>query len=215
MSSLIVAESGLEGLTMPALAKRLGVSAASLYKHFSSKQELLAVLAFRVVEELDRVLRAAIADREAAGSWETLAVLTGAYAELYVQAPTTAILMDAFIINPRELLTDRLWAPTWELMERWWSKMEALVQELGLSREAAVRTGWLVWTTTQGALSAGNFGSRRDLPPPEELARQATLCLLRGAGIVSPECSDALWVRGCTHGALITRGILEEAAKSE
>jgi len=49
----VVDESGSEGLTMRALAERLGVKAASLYNHVAGKDELLDALAELVNEEID------------------------------------------------------------------------------------------------------------------------------------------------------------------
>ncbi|MBC3844328.1 TetR family transcriptional regulator [Streptacidiphilus sp. 4-A2] len=49
----IVDESGAEGLTMRALAERLGVKAASLYNHMAGKDELLDALSELVNEEID------------------------------------------------------------------------------------------------------------------------------------------------------------------
>jgi AcrR family transcriptional regulator len=48
-----VDESGAEGLTMRALAERLGVKAASLYNHVSGKDELLDALSELVNQEID------------------------------------------------------------------------------------------------------------------------------------------------------------------
>jgi AcrR family transcriptional regulator len=49
----VVDEAGAEGLTMRALAERLGVKAASLYNHVASKDELLDALSELVNEEID------------------------------------------------------------------------------------------------------------------------------------------------------------------
>ncbi|GAA4993822.1 TetR/AcrR family transcriptional regulator C-terminal domain-containing protein [Kitasatospora paranensis] len=49
----VVDETGADGLTMRALADRLGVKAASLYNHVASKDELLDALAELVNAEID------------------------------------------------------------------------------------------------------------------------------------------------------------------
>lgn len=43
---------GFDGLTMRALAERLGIKAASLYNHVSDKDELLALIADAICEEV-------------------------------------------------------------------------------------------------------------------------------------------------------------------
>src|SRR5437879_13799155 len=45
-------EAGLEGLTMRALAERMGVRAASLYWHIRDKEQLLGLLAEAIVGEV-------------------------------------------------------------------------------------------------------------------------------------------------------------------
>src|SRR5205807_7134439 len=45
-------EAGLEGLTMRALAERMGVRAASLYWHIRDKEQLLGMLAEAIVAEV-------------------------------------------------------------------------------------------------------------------------------------------------------------------
>lgn len=49
----LIAEQGFEALTMRRLADRCGVTAMSLYRHVSTKEELLAVLADRLLDDLD------------------------------------------------------------------------------------------------------------------------------------------------------------------
>ena len=49
----VVDEAGAEGLTMRALAERLGVKAASLYNHVAGKDELVDALSELVNEEID------------------------------------------------------------------------------------------------------------------------------------------------------------------
>jgi TetR/AcrR family transcriptional regulator, tetracycline repressor protein len=49
----LIAERGFEGLTMRRLAERCGVTAMSLYRHVNTKEELLAILADRLLDDLD------------------------------------------------------------------------------------------------------------------------------------------------------------------
>jgi AcrR family transcriptional regulator len=49
----LIAERGFEALTMRALAARCGVTAMSLYRHVRTKEELLVVLADRLLVDMD------------------------------------------------------------------------------------------------------------------------------------------------------------------
>lgn len=49
----LIGERGFESLTMRRLAARCGVTAMSLYRHISTKEELLVVLADRLLADLD------------------------------------------------------------------------------------------------------------------------------------------------------------------
>lgn len=49
----LIAEAGFDALTMRRLAERCGVTAMSLYRHIRTKEELLAVLADRLLADLD------------------------------------------------------------------------------------------------------------------------------------------------------------------
>lgn len=57
----VMAEHGYHGTSVRDIAVRAGVSPAALYHHFGSKQELLATLMERGIEELLRRTRAALA----------------------------------------------------------------------------------------------------------------------------------------------------------
>jgi AcrR family transcriptional regulator len=87
----IVEEQGRAGLTMRALAERLGIRAPSLYKHLAGKDELEDALLAAGLEELG----AAIV-REAAAAADPLAALTRAYRRFGVEHP-----------NVYRLLTER------------------------------------------------------------------------------------------------------------
>ena len=60
VASQIASESGLDGITMTSLARRIGLTTAALYKHFASKQDLLGALALGVVTELARPMLLAL-----------------------------------------------------------------------------------------------------------------------------------------------------------
>jgi AcrR family transcriptional regulator len=54
-------ELGAEGLTMRAMAKRLGVSATALYQHFESKSSILRAIRFEGLKRLHQALEPAFA----------------------------------------------------------------------------------------------------------------------------------------------------------
>jgi AcrR family transcriptional regulator len=208
MSSVMVAESGFEALTMSALARRLEVSAASLYKHFPSKQAILGEMAHEVVHEIDHVLTTVTADRPP-HTWETLALMCGSYAKLYTCRPATSAVMNAFIVDPRKLLTDDKRALVWIPMERWWGEIEAVLTAMGLPREDAYRTGWLVWSTIQGVLMASDFGENRNLTDTVQQAGDAVLWLLRGSRLTLEADHEATWRAAFAHGADSTQTFLQ------
>lgn len=56
---LIIKSKGLSGLNLRALASKCGVSAASVYRHYQSKEHLLAILAEEGLTELQQHMAAA------------------------------------------------------------------------------------------------------------------------------------------------------------
>ena len=84
----VVDESGAEGLTMRALADRLGVKAASLYNHVTGKDELLDALADLVNEEID------LAPLKGGGDWrDGLAAYARGYRAVFLRHPNTIALL--------------------------------------------------------------------------------------------------------------------------
>ena len=55
----LVASEGLEGLKMPVISRELGISTPALYRHFPSKESLVAELALRVMDEIHRIKESA------------------------------------------------------------------------------------------------------------------------------------------------------------
>ena len=65
----IVRRSGLSGLTMRALSRRLGVSPSALYNHVPSRDALLAWVQEHVSEQLDASGFGSLSLRDALGRW--------------------------------------------------------------------------------------------------------------------------------------------------
>ncbi|MEZ0067050.1 AcrR family transcriptional regulator [Streptacidiphilus sp. MAP12-20] len=83
----VVDELGADGLTMRALAERLGVKAASLYNHVDNKDALVDAVSELVNEEIDHT---PLADPD----WRTgLAAYTRGYRAVFLRHPNTIALL--------------------------------------------------------------------------------------------------------------------------
>jgi AcrR family transcriptional regulator len=80
----IVAETGVEGVTMRELARRTGVSRTAPYRHFSDKTELLAAVAEEGFRRLSGAIRTA---QDAANPASGLENAFSAYVEFAVKNP--------------------------------------------------------------------------------------------------------------------------------
>jgi hypothetical protein len=161
------------------------------------------------VQQLDAVLSAATR-AEADSSWESLGRIIGAYAELYTRRPSSAVLVSAFVSDPRTLIADAKRAEVWAPMESWWARIEHHLEALDVPPDQAVRLGWTVWTTAQGVLMASSFAAMRGLEEPADaLVRDAVYGLLAGSGLPTDAQTAALWAHGCAHGINTTLAYLE------
>ncbi|TGN79424.1 TetR/AcrR family transcriptional regulator [Streptomyces bauhiniae] len=80
----LLAAEGLAGFSVAKLARALGVSSASPYRHFPDRESLLAAVAARIADELTERLRAA-ADRAGADPAARLAAAIGAYTRYVIE----------------------------------------------------------------------------------------------------------------------------------
>jgi AcrR family transcriptional regulator len=96
----VVDEHGSDGLTMRALADRLGVKAASLYNHMAGKDELIDAIAELVNEEIG------LAPLDAADWRVGLADYARGYRAVFLRHPNTiALLARRRVEAERQLLT--------------------------------------------------------------------------------------------------------------
>jgi AcrR family transcriptional regulator len=123
---------GVEALTMRRLASELGVSAMALYRHVSSKDELLMVLVDRLAARLDYPPRPRDPKRAMLVLWSTI------YDSL-AQHPWV----------PEVLARRRMMAPS---VLGAIEEIHAALRSAGLSIEAAVRAYRLMWNFTLGSL---------------------------------------------------------------
>ncbi|MGW4567410.1 TetR/AcrR family transcriptional regulator [Streptomyces sp. NPDC004561] len=74
----LLAADGLAGFSVAKLARRLGVSSASPYRHFPDRESLLAAVAAQIAQELAERVQD-VADRAGSDPVERLAAAVGAY----------------------------------------------------------------------------------------------------------------------------------------
>ncbi len=187
----ILAEKGMHAWTTAALAQRVGVSEAAIFKHFENKDEILTA----ALRHQARELRSRIEEYEAQGSaWERAEGLIGhllAYLERTQGGPLVILLGQASRIQPemkeevgrtRDLLQLRLRQFAAEALE-----------ESGQSAE--LDAGAIAETTHAIMLSAALRGMISD--EREDLVDAASPmlgvlrhCLGRGAGFKTQEEGD-------------------------
>jgi len=81
----LIAESGVETLSVAEAARRTGVSPAAPYRHFPTRQALLKATAIRAAELLTADLREAMVDTPADDPVEALAQTAAAYVRFVVR----------------------------------------------------------------------------------------------------------------------------------
>jgi AcrR family transcriptional regulator len=87
----ILEEEGLAGLSVRAVARRVGVSHAAPYRHFASHEALLVELAIEGFEELNRDI--AIGGRSPGVRNDRIAAIGGAYMRFVARRPALTRLM--------------------------------------------------------------------------------------------------------------------------
>lgn len=99
----ILTEEGLSGLTTKRLAQALGFSEAALYRHFPSKESIVAALLQFIGEELES--RIALALSDSPGPEESVRRLFEAQTSYFVEFPhfTAAIFSEGLIENSADL----------------------------------------------------------------------------------------------------------------
>jgi len=137
----LVAEGGLEGLTMARLAARVDYTTPALYRYVPSKGALIAELNRRVL--VDHRARLSVAWAEVEGPLEALRVAAEVLVAHAVERPEAFGLVAITLADPRRLVDDDLPAHVPELI--------GLVGEL---------EGWLQGAADAGALAPGDAQAR-------------------------------------------------------
>lgn len=81
----LIVERGVRGFSLAELSRRLGVTVAAPYRHFASRDELLAAVAVRALQSFSEALAAQ--SPEAAPPEERLAAMAGGYVRFAAEQP--------------------------------------------------------------------------------------------------------------------------------
>lgn len=151
----LVAESDVDGITLRAVARRAGVSAAAPYHHFVDKDALLAAVARDGFDELGRVQQAVLSRPGTAR--HRLEELTTEYVLFAHRHRTHYGLMF------RMLLVDIAGAEGQALRDAAVSAFGRLIDAVhaanpALSAEEAARRALLVWALAHGSVDVGDWG---------------------------------------------------------
>lgn len=96
----VITERGLQAATMQQVAQAAGVTPATLYNHFSTKEALVQQLALVLADTLCRAINESYA--HIADGVERMAIGQRRYVQLAAQSPAwTLLLMDVMAVNPQ------------------------------------------------------------------------------------------------------------------
>lgn len=186
----ILAEGGLEALTIPALAERMDASVGGLYRYFPSKEAIFVALQERAIDAFAEFQQAEVW-RRAAGSCSPtahalirVAASFHAYLEHAERDPAHHALLDAFISAPAPTLTD----DQARAIDR---HLEPVLGECARHLEHAVEVGALgagdalsrthvLWAAVHGL---DHFRKRDRIQPPALRVASLERTLLRAAFI--------------------------------
>ena len=109
----LVAESGIEGMTLREAARRVGVSSGAPFRHFPGKRELVLAVAEQGMAQLRSSIARSLADCQAENPLARLAMLGSAYVDWAADHPTHyRVLGDRLLIDFYQsgaLLADNRW----------------------------------------------------------------------------------------------------------
>ena len=192
---VVLAQEGIDALTLGRLARALGYVPAALYRYFDSKDALLAALQRRAIVTVGGAMNAALesVDARARDQHEAVASLAGVLeaAKVYVSLPETHpqawFLVAVLLGDPRLLLSTEESLRTAPILG-------ALLGGIRARFVRAVATGALdpgdattrtlaLWASLQGALTLEK--ARRiapELPAAASVAHASVVAMLRGWG---------------------------------
>ena len=198
----LVGEQGVNGFTVTEVARRVGVSSAAPYRHYASREHLLAAVALRGYRELGTAFEAAL---ESAGPRpaDRLAACAGAYVRFAAEHPAMfEVLFGAGLEKDEHpelrAASDALIATVWPIVapltperseEQIWALIQAVVG-LAHGYAALLLDGALQHFTPAGAAcevqpTAGSIPLAQ-IEAAETQAVAATRALLRGRSRLFP-----------------------------
>lgn len=150
----MVVEGGMEGLTMPGLAKRAGVAVGGLYRYFNGKQELIAGLELHALEQLDAWLDDQGEQRGTEGAIQ----LVLSIAEFARENPTSYLLLEMGVSSPRRMLDDEVQAQVQAAVDPLIARVADLLDEAAhegeLTTGDSIQRTLALWGLVVGALHA-------------------------------------------------------------
>lgn len=200
----LVADEGLDALTLARVGSALGCVPAALYRYFASKDALLAALQRRAIAEIDGAMEVALGKlASCAGKRgpETVclaAILVAArtYADLPRTHPRAHFLVAVLLGDPRLLLSNEESLRTAPLLAGLLGRVHARFEEAETLEvlepgDATLRT-LALWGALQGSLSLDK--ARRitpSLPEAYLVCEAASMAMLRGWGASPPRLTRA------------------------
>lgn len=171
----LIAEGGLEALSVAEAARRAGVSAAAPYRHFPSRQDFVVAVATRAAQELDAALRVA-SDSAGDDPVEAIAAAAAAYVRFavatrtgfeVVYAPELRGVHDDDLRDAGRSISDIV--------------LLRAIEATGGDSQAAVDVVPQFMAVAHGAATMHRIGVFSDLDAAAELAARSLRSLLRAA----------------------------------
>ena len=192
----IVVEAGPEACGTAAIARAVGVTGAALYRHFSSKDEIVAGVVVDVLEDLASALRLASAGRHGVDAVVWSSVAFARYAQ---ERPGEFRLLDHLVGAPFEVLPGDAAAPVLAATMALLAQVAAPLAEAERAGALSVGSATLrasgLWVALTGALRLGKIERRvagsADVQV-SALARELSGALLAGWG-ADRAAADAAW----------------------
>jgi len=188
----LVEERGVAGLTLREVARRAGVSEAAPYRHFASKDALVAAVAEDGFQSMLARVRRALAGASADPA-ERLEAVGAAYVRFAVERPAHFRVMFG-----RDVAESHGFKGLWDAGQ---ANFEALLHEIAAAQKAGLVAGRdrrpaarALWSALHGLafLLVDGLLARQGLGPRgrngvEALARQVTRALLEGLRVPKPQ----------------------------
>lgn len=176
----LIAEGGIENLSIRKLADRAGVSRTAPYHHFKDKNALLCAIAERGFQQQDQLLEAAVADRSRplAERFEAYVI---SYLKFATEMPETYDLMYGRNIWKTGTPTESLQHISKGSFKLWLSWIEALQQHQLLDQSpTSLRLAQSTWAALHGLCRLFNDGVYVDRSDFEAIAKTSLCMMLQG-----------------------------------